>query len=456
MRHTLPTAPPEQHGLDPESAHRTIAELERAGLDPHALVIARHGHVLSRTAWEPWSADGAALVYSVSKTFTAIAIGLLEADGRIDLHAGVDRYLALPNPHGITVAHLLTMNTGHSRTQTLTLPFDVRALLTIAPEHTPGTHFAYNSPATFALSAIVTAVSGLSLTALLQDRLFTPLGIGPRWWARHEGLDQGFSGLHLTVDDLARIGIALADGGRFQGRQVIPAAFVHEATRAWSDTREPDQDPDGDWALGYGYQLWRSRHGFRLDGAYGQFALVIPERGIVIAYQGATDRTQETLSTLWRLVESFADVPVTAEHRDPEPHEHERDSWEARALLLPAPEAVPDATDWSLEDAGDGGWELGIPGSDRLVRVEQGRWRRDVLPLGDGVLSIAVRGERSTEGEALVHVVIPTSPHRMILRRDSAGLHPAWHTTPLWHPTVGTLVVPDEVARPAAPPRGSV
>jgi len=448
MSSPLPTASPESHGLSGTAINRLVAELEHEGLDPHALVIARHGTVLYRGAWAPWAADRAALVYSVSKTFTALAIGFLAEDGLLAVTEPVDRYLDLPNPHGLSVRHLLTMNTGHTAEQISALPFDVGLLLSTPPAHAPGTHFAYNSPASFALSAIVTAVSGRSLTGLLGERLLAPLGIGRRWWATCDGLDQGFSGLHLTVDDLARIGIALADGGRYGGRQVIPRAFLQEATEPWSDTSEHDavDGVAGDWNRGYGYQLWRSRHGFRLDGAYGQFSLVVPERGIVIGYQGATVRTQQTLDAMWRLVEAFQDGPVAGSEA-PLPDPAALDAWESWALLEPTGPATDQG--WALADAEDGGWELTLPGRDRTVAVSSDAWRHALLGGGEDALAIAARGERTPDGAVRVHVVVPSSPHRAILVRDTAGLRIGWHTTPLWAPAVDTLLTPAWVADPA-------
>ncbi|MFE6735809.1 serine hydrolase domain-containing protein [Microbacterium sp. NPDC057650] len=446
MTDRLPTRAPELAGLPSAALLSLIDELERAGLDPHALLVTRDGHELFRAAWTPWSAEQPALVYSVSKTFTALAIGLLEADGMIDFDAPVDRYVGGENPNGLTVRHLLTMNTGHSREQTLDLPFSVPALLTTPPASAPGSGFAYNSPASYVLSAIVTAVSGRSLTALLRERVFDPLGIGERWWIPLGGIDQGFSGLHLDIEDLARAGIMLADGGRFSGRQVVPAELVQTMAQPWSDTGAAGEH--GDWSLGYGFQIWRSRHGFRLDGAYGQFVLVMPDTGIVIAYQGATTQTQDTLEALWRLVESFHDDAVPSVPADAALLAERAavlDSWTSRDALAAASDPVPDSESWALVDAVSGGWLLSTPLGE--VTVPQDRWQHAVLGSGDRCLAVATRGER--QGRAvLVHLVVPTSPHRAIVRRDADGLTVSWHTEPLWHPSLGTLVVPEPFSHP--------
>jgi CubicO group peptidase (beta-lactamase class C family) len=446
MPHVLPETTPESRGLPAAAVLSLIDHLEQAGLDPHALVIARHGQVLFRGAWQPWTPHTQSLVYSVSKTFTAIAIGLLESDGLIDVTAPVDRYLDLPNPHGLTVRHLLTMNTGHSRQQIEALPFDVATLLATAPAHTPGEHFAYNSPASFSLSAIATAVSGRSLTDLLRERLFDPLGIGQRWWKPLGGIDEGFSGLHLDIEDLARVGIALADDGAFDGQQVIPEDFIRAATTPWSDN-SGSEDSTVDWTLGYGYQLWRSRHGFRLDGAYGQFSLVVPESGVVVAYQGSTTRTQETLDAIWRLVESFQDAALEVSPADAArltDRLEALDSWTARDLLAADRTPMPDAADWALEDAGHDRWMLTTPRGH--VEIAADGWHRTVLGEREESLALVTRGETRADGSVLAHVVVPTSPHRLIITRDCEGLQVGWHTVPLWAPVIDTLLVPDTVA----------
>ncbi len=439
------------------------------GLDPHALVVARHGTVLARATWAPYDAGHAALVYSVSKSLTALAVLLLESEGRLSLDDPVDRHLDLPNPHGLVLRQLLTMTTGHSREQTAVMPPDPAVLLTTPPAFPVGTRFAYSSPATGTLGRVVHAVAGVQPTAYLRPRLLDPLGIGPRWWRPLAGVEQGFSGLHLTVDDQARLGAALASGGLAPDeRRVLPASVVEALGSTFVPTAdggvaEPVAD---DWALGYGYGVWRSRLGFRMDGAYGQFTLVVPESGVVVAYQGAAVDTQRVLDVLGGLVEAAGSSGADGAARVVE-----RDSWALRDRYAPQDGPGPDVAGWTLADDGRTGWRLAVPAGDGrpggVVALRPDAWTRGSLalragdlaagapsdPVPDGVVPVAARAERLPDGTVRAHLVATASPHRLLLTRAADGtLSARWHTAPLWQPTLDTLLVPPLVAAPAREP----
>lgn len=441
------------------------------GLDPHAVMIVRGGTVAFEAAWAPYRVDRSALVYSVSKTFTSVAIGLLESEGALTLDDSVGEILGLPNPHGITVRHLLTMNTGHSPQQIEhDLRFDLTALLTVPPEAAPGTRFAYNSDATYALSCIVTALTGERLTDYLRPRLLDPLGIADRWMKPIAGVEQGFSGFHLTVDDIARLSLVLARGGEVNGVQVVPRAYVRDLSRVWSDTADPAAPASAvdDWALGYGYQVWRSRHGFRIDGAYGQFGLVLPESDLVIAYQGATTETARTLEAFWGFIDDLAAAPAPA-GADAALRQRVAalDTWTARARISAAPDGAVDTTGWNLRDDGLG-WRLALPAGavpTGEIAVGHDDWSATTLiaasaplspappaplvgpPVEEGTaLAISARGERRADGSVAVHLVNTTSPHRVLLERSAEGVLSAqWHTRPLQGTGFRAVLVPPHV-----------
>lgn len=471
---------PEAVGI-PAAALAALADrLQEEGLDPHALLVARGGVVAFETAWAPYRLEQPALVYSVSKTYTSLAIGFLVDEGRLGLDDSVGDLLGLPNPHGITVRHLLTMNTGHSPEQIERYGFSPAGLLATAPERAPGTRFAYNSPATYALSAIIARLAGEQLTAYLRPRLLEPLGIGDRWMSSVDGIETGASGFHLTVDDIARTAIMLGAGGVFGGAQVAPRAYVDEMSRVWSDTAEFEgpaaaEDEVNDWSLGYGYQMWRSRHGYRLDGAAGQFGLIIPESDLVIAYHGATLDTQATLRAFWAFVDAVAvadaatvDAEAAPTSKVPVPTalHVSHDTWDSRADLGILRQAPFDADGLTLTDTADG-WTLDLPGVGELK--VGGSWTEtevefeadagaaaagkqagtsgsvvDAAGIADPACSshaaptrlvLATRGERRDDGSVLIHIVDTTSPHRAIVHRaadsGAGAVDAGWHIPPL-------------------------
>jgi Beta-lactamase len=199
------------------------------------------------------------------------------------------------------IRHLAAMSTGHhedalERVINLDPTNLVRGFLRLPPDSEPGTVFAYNNAATYVLGAVVQRVTGMRLVDYLRPRLFDPLGIEQAYWLERGGLDYAFSGLHLTTESVAKLGSLYLADGRWNGQRLLPAGWVAEATRV--HTPNPGE-PNPDWQQGYGYQLWRSRHGYRADGAYGQFCLVLPEQDAVVVTTAAVEDMQTLLDAVW-------------------------------------------------------------------------------------------------------------------------------------------------------------
>ena len=304
----LPEASPSDAGVDALGVLNLIDALERApAQDPHALAVLRGGRVIARGAWAPYTVDRPVLSYSLSKSFTSAAAGVLVDDGVLDLDAPVVEFFPewadeIPDASGepIRVRHALSMATGDTRERLLDAwladPDEpVRGFLRTPPPQPPGSVFAYNQPATYTAAAIVQRLAGQSLTALLAERVLGPIGAGPiRWQQWPAGRDLGFSGGFFTIDHAARLGQLLLQRGAWGERRVLSSDWVEAATSVQIPTAL-DASSTGDWAHGYGFQHWVMPDGFRGDGAYGQYALVFPALDLVVAYQGQTLELQETI-----------------------------------------------------------------------------------------------------------------------------------------------------------------
>lgn len=250
----------------------------------HGIIVMRHGSVIAEAYNSPFRAEYGHTLYSASKTVTALAVGFCIQDTLLHLDDQVAQFLLDDLPevqsdslHGLTVEHLLTMQSGLP-VQYTTLRRDstwwTRALLGSPMTSMPGTHFAYDSMCTYLLSVLVQRVTGVSMRDFLQRRLFAPLGItGVQWEESPEGVSTGGWGLYMSLEGMARLGQMMLNRGTWGGQEVVSPEWIDQMTALHVDSS------------GYGYQVWMtSRPGsYKADGAYGQYIYVIPDKDMVIA-----------------------------------------------------------------------------------------------------------------------------------------------------------------------------
>lgn len=305
---TLPRSAPETQGVDSGG----LADLVQALADLpelHSLMVLRHGHVVAEAWAHPYGPDMPHELFSLSKSFTSTAVGLAAGEGLLDVddllldHLG-DRAPANLDPRWqrLRLRHLLTMTTGHDGDPSGAVFGErdwVAAFLAQPLTHEPGTHFVYNTAATYVLSAVVQRVTGQRLLDYLTPRLLDPLGIGGATWEQCPmGVDTGGFGLSLRTADVAAFGQLLLQDGVWDGTRLLPEGWVAEATRAQVSNGDPVVG--GDWWQGYGYQFWRCRHGgYRGDGAFGQLCVVLPDQDVVVAATSAVAEMQPPLDAIW-------------------------------------------------------------------------------------------------------------------------------------------------------------
>ncbi len=323
--HALPRSTPEAQGV-PSSAILDFVNQAEQTIDAlHSFMLVRHGHVVAEGWWSPYVAEHPHVLFSLSKSFTSTAVGLAVAEGRLTVDDAVISFFPdelpadiSPNLAAMRVRHLLSMSTGNEDDTTgpMTQSADgnwVRGFLAQPVQRTPGTHFVYNSGATYMLSAIVQKFTGQPLLDYLQPRLFAPLGIeNPTWESCPRGINVGGWGLKIRTEEIARFGQLYLQKGEWHGAQIIPAAWVEAAT-AYQVANSREQNVD--WAQGYGYQFWRSQHGaYRGDGAFGQFCVVMNEQDTVLAITSGVANMQAVLDLVWgRLLPALGTEPLPAD-----------------------------------------------------------------------------------------------------------------------------------------------
>jgi hypothetical protein len=302
----LPRSSPEAQGV---SSAAVLSFVQAADCDidsMHSFMLLRHGHVIAEGWWSPYSAESPHSLYSLSKSFTSTAVGLAIAEGKLSVDDEVLKFFpenAPSNPSAnlkaMRVSDLLRMSTGQQTEPPR--PADqpwTKAFLAHPVPFKPGTHFLYNTSGTYMLSAIVQKATGQTVLDYLRPRLFGPLGIeGPTWETSPQGISCGGYGLSIRTEDIARFGQLYLQKGKWQGRQLVPEAWVEAATARQTSN---GSSPSSDWDQGYGYQFWRCRNGvYRGDGAFGQYCIVLPEQDAVIAITSGVRDMQAVLNLIW-------------------------------------------------------------------------------------------------------------------------------------------------------------
>ncbi|WP_022905165.1 serine hydrolase, partial [Curtobacterium sp. B8] len=294
MTTTFPRSSPPALGIDARGVAAFLDALESTpDVEAHSFVLLRHGQVAAEGTWDPYRAESVHLLYSLSKSFTAAGVGIAVREGLVDLDATVlsyfpelDAEVTDERSRRIRVRHVLAMASGHreetlERARAIDPTNIVRGFLLLRPDEEPGSVFAYNQPCTYTLAEIVRRVSGGSLVDWLRPRLLDPLGIEDLAWKRDEqGNELGFSGCYAPVEAVAKLGQLYLQRGVWDGQRILDEDWVDAATRAQV---ENPQEENPDWSQGYGFQFWMARHGFRGDGAYGQFCVVLPEQDVLLA-----------------------------------------------------------------------------------------------------------------------------------------------------------------------------
>ena len=311
-------------GKAPEKLDEAMAAYLQAVTDHseelHGIMVVQHGKVLEEKQLAP---DTAHVLHSVSKTFTSTAVGFAISEGLLSLDDKIVDIFPESVPENasdtlkrVSIRNLLTMNSGHGKDPTGAVRGNdgdwVRGFMEWPIEYEPGTCYCYNSLGTYVLSAAVQKVSGQKIVDYLDTRLWKPLGIEkPHWDESPAGINTGGWGLYLHTESLAKMGLCILNGGKYNGKQVIPADWVKEMTANQVPScpaglngvtvRDSGMDPvTSDWLQGYGYQMWRCRHNaVRADGAWGQYIIIMPEQDAVVAVTARIGNMQEEINLIW-------------------------------------------------------------------------------------------------------------------------------------------------------------
>lgn len=336
-------ASPESLGIPSAAVAAFLREMEECRFPLHSYILMRHGKIAAEGYVAPFTADRKHRMYSVSKSFTSVAVGMLITEGRLSLDDRVADFFPEylpdhPSPYTLraTVRDLLRMATPNEENSYNWGDKDFVATFFNNPKdkHEPGTIFHYDTAGTTTLCGLVEKITGMPILDYMRP-LLDALGISGDIWCIQtpEGRSWTGSGIMCTSRDLLRFGLFCLQKGQWNGRQWVDRQYMEEATSKQIDINTAHSGYVKD---GYGYQFWMVREGgFACSGMGGQYAFMMPKEDVVMVTtadtQGIDNAEDATKRAFYRLLDSMTEKPL------PEDEAGERLLREAVPKTLPGP-----------------------------------------------------------------------------------------------------------------------
>ena len=282
QKNLFTTAPtPESVGIPSQAILNFLERIDAERINMHGFLLVRHNQIAAEGYWAPWSAERKHRMYSISKSFVSLAVGMMVDEGKFSLDDRIAEFFQDKCPDNLhpwladsTIRDLLTMSTAHTRTSyTRDDPDWVWTFFNRPPSHPPGTIFSYDTAATVVLTALVERLSGKPFLDYMRPRFLDRIGFSADAWCVRtpEGGSWGGSGVICTLRDLAKVALTCMNSGLWGDEQVLPKDYVQEAT-----AKQIDNALRGNH--GYGYQIWRDKeNGFSFRGMGSQYAICFPD-----------------------------------------------------------------------------------------------------------------------------------------------------------------------------------
>lgn len=311
---------PEAAGIPSKKIAEYISYLERRGAATHGLMLLKGNDIFYEGYWEPFHKDFCHRMYSQTKSYVGIAIGLLLEDGKLSLDDKIADYFPEkidseldPNLAALTIEHMLTMQTAGHCLNWFTAGDPDRTHLYFnkrLPSYCPGTFWSYDSAGSQVLCALVEKLTGKELLEFLRERLFNKMGTfkTAEILKTPNGDSWGDSALVCTMRDMASFGRLLMQGGNWNGEQLINAEYVKKATSAVADNHKSGFDFSR--SHGYGYQIWKiERDGFAFIGMGDQLTLCLPDKDLMLVI---TSDNQGNGAVREFIINGFFDILVSS------------------------------------------------------------------------------------------------------------------------------------------------
>lgn len=287
---TFEKSTPEETGIPGKCISSFLRRLQAQEIPMHSFLLLHHDKLITEAYYAPCRADTLHRMFSISKSFTSIAIALLAEEGKLSLSDRIIEHFPDKTPENVhpwiasmTIQDMLMMRTCHaSTTYKLDMTKDwVESFFTTPPTHPAGRLFHYDTSSAHTLCALAERLSGMPMLDYLKKKL-SPLEFSESSYMVTDpfGVSLGGSGLVATSMDLLKFGYLIAHKGNLDGTQLIPASYIETATSHLTDTCVTA--PVLSEGCGYGYQFWRNqKNGYTCYGMGGQLIIFLPDYDLI-------------------------------------------------------------------------------------------------------------------------------------------------------------------------------
>ena len=282
---------PESIGIESGKVLNFFKKLASRGLLMHSVIMSKGSNIFCEAYWKPFSEKSLHRMYSTTKSYVGIAVCELAAEGKIDLDDKIIKYFPDKLPDTVhpfleaqTIRHMLKMQTcmtncnwfGQGVTDRLIHYFNSE------PKKYPGTRYDYDSEGSFVLGALVERVTGKTLIEYLRVKCLDKIGFSKEAHCLQApgGHTWGDSGLLCTSRDQLAFGRLVANGGKWNGEQLLDSKLISKAISKQTETSFYGSYSYNN--LGYGYQIWRCYDdAFAFYGMHDQLMIYHPKTDVI-------------------------------------------------------------------------------------------------------------------------------------------------------------------------------
>lgn len=296
---------PEAAGISASCIIDALREINIREVSMHSFLLCKDDCLVAEGYYAPVKKNDLHRMFSVTKSFTSIAIGFLQEEGRLSLNDSIVKFFPeyVPNTSeahpwllATTIRDMLSMRSCHASTtyDKFSSKTDwVKSFFTVAPTHKPGTVFHYDTSSSHTLCALVEKLTGMKMLDYLRNKVLNEIGFSKEAYCLTDGfgVSMGGSGLMATSRDFMLFALLILNNGKLNGKQYISADYIKESTSFQTATCVTGPVPSE--SQGYGLQFWIGEHGSIVCyGMGGQLAILLPEYNTAIVTTADTQGYQ--------------------------------------------------------------------------------------------------------------------------------------------------------------------